>query len=430
MLDPKLLRNPEARVEIAAKLARRGFELDIQTIEQLENSRKDIQAKTESLQAQRNIASQNIGKTKAAGGDIQPLLAEVAGLGDELKAGEIELAAIQNQLQDIYLAIPNAPDASVPMGANEDDNVELKKWGQPREFDFTPKEHADMESIGLDFDTASKLSGARFSVLQGPLARLNRAIAQLMLDTHTQEHGYTEMYVPYMVNDRALQGTGQLPKFEEDLFKASGDNDGGQQLYLIPTSEVPLTNTAQNVIFDEKELPIKLTAQTPCFRAEAGSHGKDVRGLIRQHQFEKVEMVQLVHPKHSFDALNEMVGNAEKILQLLELPYRVVTLCTGDIGFGAVKTFDLEVWLPGQGKYREISSVSNCGDFQARRMKARFKNKATGKTELIHTLNGSGLAVGRTLVAVIENYQQADGSIKVPEALKPYMGGLEQVKLS
>ncbi len=427
MLDSKLLRNPETRNEIAEKLSQRGFTLDVDAIEKLEDARKEVQAKTEALQAKRNSISQNIGKTKASGGDIQPLLAEVAGLGDELKAGEAELAEIQQQLQAIYLSIPNVQDDSVPFGKDEDDNVECKKWGDLPSFDFTPKSHADMENIGLDFEVATKLSGARFSVLRGHLARLHRAIAQLMLDTHTTQHGYTEMYVPYMVNQQALLGTGQLPKFEEDLFKATGDNDGGQQLYLIPTSEVPLTNVAQDVIFDEAELPLKLTAQTPCFRAEAGSHGKDVRGLIRQHQFEKVEMVQLVHPEKSFEALDEMVGNAEKILQLLELPYRVVTLCSGDIGFGAVKTYDLEVWLPGQEKYREISSVSNCGDFQARRMKARFKNKSTGKTELIHTLNGSGLAVGRTLVAVLENYQQADGSIKVPTALKPYMGDIEKI---
>ncbi|PID66435.1 MAG: serine--tRNA ligase [Gammaproteobacteria bacterium] len=429
MLDAKLLRNPETRAEIAEKLSQRGFVLDVQLIEQLENDRRAVQAKTEQLQAKRNRISQTIGKTKAGGGDIQPLLAEVAGLGDELKAGEAQLADIQSQLQHIYLGIPNVQDDSVPFGADENDNVECKRWGEIPEFDFTPKSHADMAHIGLDFDMAAKLSGARFSVLRGHLARLHRAIAQLMLDTHTTQHGYTEMYVPYMVNARALLGTGQLPKFEEDLFKASGDNDGGQQLYLIPTSEVPLTNVAQDVIFDEAELPLKFTAQTPCFRAEAGSHGKDVRGLIRQHQFEKVEMVQLVHPEKSFDALDEMVGNAEKILQLLQLPYRIVTLCSGDIGFGAVKTYDLEVWLPGQEKYREISSVSNCGDFQARRMKARFKNKVTGKTEFIHTLNGSGLAVGRTLVAVLENYQQADGSVLVPTALQPYMGGIERIML-
>lgn len=429
MLDSKLFRNAETREAVANQLARRGFQLDTATIERLENERRQVQAQTEALQAKRNAASQNIGKTKAAGGDIQPLLDEVAGLGDELKTGEQQLADIQTQLQAIYLAIPNLPDDSVPAGADENDNVEVKQWGEPRAFDFTPKEHADLEHIGLDFDAAAKLSGARFVVFRGALARLHRAIAQLMLNTHTEQHGYTEMYVPYMVNERALQGTGQLPKFEDDLFKAAGDNDGGNLLYLIPTSEVPLTNMGQNVIFDVADLPLKMTAQTPCFRAEAGSHGKDVRGLIRQHQFEKVEMVQLVHPQQSFDALDEMVGHAEKILQLLELPYRVVALCTGDLGFGAVKTYDLEVWLPGQSKYREISSVSNCGDFQARRMKARFKDKNSGKPELLHTLNGSGLAVGRTLVAVLENYQQADGSISIPKALQPYMGGVETISL-
>lgn len=427
MLDTKLLRTTETRTLVAAQLARRGFTLDSQAIEHLENQRRDVQAATEALQAKRNTISQNIGKTKAQGGDIAPLLAEVAGLGDELKAGEARLAEIQSQLHTIYLNIPNIPDDSVPQGKDEEDNVEIKTWGEPTAFDFAAKEHADLEHIGLDFNAAAKLSGARFAVMKGSLARLHRAIAQLMLDTHTEQHGYTEMYVPYMVNDRALLGTSQLPKFEDDLFKASGDNDGGNELYLIPTSEVPLTNMGQNVIFDEAELPLKMTAQTPCFRAEAGSHGKDVRGLIRQHQFEKVEMVQLVHPEHSFAALDEMVGHAEKILQLLRLPYRIVALCTGDMGFGATKTYDLEVWLPGQGKYREISSVSNCGDFQARRMKARFKEQKSGKTAFIHTLNGSGLAVGRTLVAVLENYQQADGSIRVPEALKPYMGGIETI---
>ncbi|PID58750.1 MAG: serine--tRNA ligase [Gammaproteobacteria bacterium] len=427
MLDPKHLRNPEMLADIAAKLARRGFDLDTQAIEQLEKQRSDVQVSAEALQAKRNSISQNIGKIKAQGGDIAPLLAKVGGLGAELKAAEQQLAEIQAQLRTLYLNIPNVPHDSVPDGKDEDDNVEVRRWGEPAEFDFAVKEHADLDQIGLDFDSAAKLSGARFAVFKGQLARLHRALAQLMLDTHTESHGYTEMYVPYMVNPRALEGTSQLPKFEDDLFKATGDNDGGNELYLIPTSEVPLTNMGQNVIFDADELPVKMTAQTPCFRAEAGSHGKDVRGLIRQHQFEKVEMVQLVHPEKSFEALDEMVGHAEAILQKLELPYRVVSLCAGDMGFGAVKTFDLEVWLPGQGKYREISSVSNCWDFQARRMKARFKNKATGKTELLHTLNGSGLAVGRTLVAVLENYQQADGSIKVPAALKPYMGGIEVI---
>lgn len=429
MLDQKLLRNTETLLQIAQKLARRGFELDTQAIESLEKQRSEVQAHAESLQAKRNSISQNIGKTKAQGGDIAPLLAEVGGLGDELKKAEAELSDIQSQLRKIYLAIPNVPDDSVPDGKDEDENVEVRRWGEQPSFDFAVKEHADLDAIGLDFDSAAKLSGARFAVFKGKLARLHRALAQLMLDTHTENHGYTEMYVPYMVNPRALEGTGQLPKFEDDLFKATGDNDGGNELYLIPTSEVPLTNMGQNVIFDEGDLPVKMTAQTPCFRAEAGSHGRDVRGLIRQHQFEKVEMVQLVHPEKSFEALHEMTGHAETILQKLNLPYRVMALCSGDLGFGAVKTFDLEVWLPGQGKYREISSVSNCWDFQARRMKARFKNKATGKTELLHTLNGSGLAVGRTLVAVLENYQQADGSIRVPEALKPYMGGIETIAL-
>lgn len=429
MLDPKQLRNSEMLADIAQKLVRRGFTLDTLAIENLEKQRGEVQAHTESLQAKRNSVSQNIGKTKAAGGDIAPLLAEVGGLGDALKQAETQLSDIQHQLREIYLAIPNIPDDSVPDGADENDNVEVRQWGEPKAFDFAVKEHADLDSIGLDFDSASKLSGARFAVFKGHLARLHRALAQLMLDTHTEQHGYSEMYVPYMVNPRALEGTGQLPKFEDDLFKATGDNDGNNELYLIPTSEVPLTNMGQNVIFNEADLPVKMTAQTPCFRAEAGSHGKDVRGLIRQHQFEKVEMVQLVHPEKSFEALEEMTQHAETILQKLELPYRVMALCAGDIGFGALKTYDLEVWLPGQGKYREISSVSNCWDFQARRMKARFKNKSTGKTELIHTLNGSGLAVGRTLVAVLENYQQVDGSVRVPEALKPYMGGIDVICL-
>lgn len=428
MLDTKLFRTPETLADVAGKLARRGFNLETQRIEVLENQRRSVQANTEALQAKRNSISQSIGKTKAQGGDIQPLLDEVAGLGDELKIAETTLSKLQSELQDIYLGIPNLPHDSVPTGQDEDDNVEVKQWGTPREFDFQPKEHADLANIGLDFDSSAKLSGARFVVMHGSLARLHRAIAQFMLDTHTQSHGYKEMYMPYLVNPRALQGTGQLPKFAEDLFKATGDNDGGNELYLIPTSEVPLTNMAQNVIFDEANLPIKMTSQTPCFRAEAGSHGKDVRGLIRQHQFEKVEMVQLVHPEKSYQALDEMVGHAETILQKLELPYRVLSLCTGDMGFGAAKTFDLEVWLPGQGKYREVSSVSNCEDFQARRMLGRYKNKSTGKTELIHTLNGSGLAVGRTLVAVIENYQQVDGSVNIPTALQPYMGGLTQIK--
>lgn len=427
MLDPKLLRNPETLAEIANKLARRGFTLDTQAIETLENQRRDVQAHTESLQAKRNAASQNIGKTKASGGDIAPLLAEVAGLGGELKAGEEKLANIQQHIQALYLAMPNVPDDSVPDGTSEDDNVEIRRWGEPTTFDFEPKEHADLDAIGLDFDAASKLSGARFAVFCGQLARLHRAIAQFMLDTHVEKHGYTEMYVPYLVNARALEGTGQLPKFEDDLFKVTGDNDGGNQLYLIPTSEVPLTNMGQNVIFDEDDLPQKMTAQTPCFRAEAGSHGRDVRGLIRQHQFEKVEMVQLTHPEKSFDALEEMVGHAETILQRLGLPYRVMALCTGDISPSSLKTYDLEVWLPGQAQYREISSISNCGDFQARRLKGRFKNKQTGKTELFHCLNGSGLAVGRTLVAVLENYQQADGSIIIPEALWPYMGSVRSI---
>lgn len=425
MLDQKLFRSKETIVGVAEKLARRGYQLDIEAILSLENERREVQEKTENLQAKRNSASQNIGKTKAQGGDIQPLLDEVAGLGEELKANENKLKDIQQQLTDIYTGIPNVPDDSVPDGANEEDNVEIRRWGEPRQFDFAPKAHPDLPNIGLDFEAASQLSGARFAVLRGALARLHRAIAQLMLDTHTLEHGYTETYVPYMVNSQTMFGTGQLPKFAEDLFKISGEQD----FYLIPTSEVPVTNLAANQIFNEADLPMRLTAQTPCFRSEAGAHGQDVRGLIRQHQFEKVEMIQMTKPDQSFAALEEMTSHAEAILQKLELPYRVIVLCTGDMGFSATKTYDIEVWLPGQNKYREISSCSNTLDFQARRMKARYRAADTNKTELIHTLNGSGLAVGRTLVAVIENYQQADGSIKVPEALKPYMAGITEIRL-
>ncbi len=425
MLDQKLFRQKDTLIDLSKQLERRGFSLDVEKIESLENSRKQIQKETESLQAERNSASQNIGKIKSQGGDIKPLLDEVAGLGEKLKESNDKLVIIQEQLNSLYSTIPNIPHASVVEGKSEEDNVEIKKWGNIPSFSFTPKEHPDLENIGLDFDSAAKLSGARFSVLKGGLARMHRAIAQFMLDTHTEEHGYEEVYVPYMVNANAMYGTGQLPKFEEELFKVSGDHD----FYLIPTSQVPVTNLAQDTIFTEKELPKKLTAQTPCFRSEAGSHGRDVRGLIRQHQFEKVELIHMTKPEDSYQALEDLLADAESILQKLELPYRVVALCTGDMGFSAAKTYDIEVWLPGQAKYREISSCSNTESFQARRMKARYKNKQTGKTELIHTLNGSALAVGRTLVAIIENYQQEDGSVLVPKVLKPYMAGLDKILL-
>ncbi|MPV85391.1 serine--tRNA ligase [Ostreibacterium oceani] len=429
MLDQKLFRHPETLSALSDSLARRGFALEVNRISALENHRAELQSKTEQLQAKRNETSQQIGIIKAQGGDIQPLLDEVAGLGDALKIDQAQLHDVQEQLQAIYLSIPNVLDDSVPDGDSEDDNVESHRWGELRHFEFTPKAHPDLDKIGLDFESAAKISGARFAVLKGGLARLHRAIAQFMLDVQTQYHGYTEVYVPYLVSGEAMRGTGQLPKFEADLFKIEGKVAGDQDFYLIPTSEVPVTNLARDSIFDEQDLPQKYVAQTPCFRSEAGSHGRDVRGLIRQHQFEKVELIQFTKPEDSFDALESMREHAEAILQKLKLPYRVVTLCSGDIGFSASKTYDLEVWLPGQGQYREISSVSNTLDFQARRMKARYKNKQTGKTAFIHTLNGSGLAVGRTLVAIIENYQEADGSITVPEALRPYMNGMERIQL-
>ena len=420
MLDPKLFRNNLAGV--AAQLKRRGFELDTAAIEALETRRKAIQVKTESLQAERNSRSKAIGKAKAAGEDIQPLLDEVAGLGEQLNAARHELEDVQADLDAILMAIPNIPHESVPVGNDEADNLEVRRWGEPPAFDFEVKDHVDIgEALhGMEFDTAVKLSGSRFAVLRGPLARLQRALTQFMLDTHTGEHGYQECYVPYLVNADSLRGTGQLPKFEEDLFATRGDDP----FYLIPTAEVPVTNLVRDEIVEADDMPLRLTAHTPCFRSEAGSYGKDTRGLIRQHQFEKVEMVQIVRPEDSYAALEALTGHAEIILQKLELPYRVVTLCTGDIGFSAAKTYDLEVWLPGQQAYREISSCSNCEAFQARRMKARWRNPDTGKPELVHTINGSGLAVGRALVAVLENYQQADGSVRIPDVLQPYMGGI------
>ncbi|MCW8825165.1 MAG: serine--tRNA ligase [Gammaproteobacteria bacterium] len=421
MLDPKIFRTQLA--ETAEQLARRGFTVDVATIEALEVERKTIQTQTQDLQSERNSSSKAIGKAKAAGEDIQPLLDAVANLGGQLKEAEGRLSEIQDELNAILMGIPNIPDESTPTGDSEDDNVEIRKWGEPRQFDFEPKDHVDLgEAVGqLDFDTASKLTGSRFSVMTGPLARMHRALIQFMLDLHTDQHGYKESYVPYIVNADSLRGTGQLPKFEEDLFAVGTDNE--IPYYLIPTAEVPVTNMVRDTIIDAKDMPLKFTAHTPCFRSEAGSYGRDTRGMIRQHQFEKVEMVQIVAPEGSMDVLDELTGHAEKVLQLLKLPYRVLDLCTGDIGFSACKTYDLEVWLPGQQKYREISSCSLFRDFQARRMQARWRNPETGKPELVHTINGSGLAVGRTLVAVMENYQQADGSIEVPEVLQPYMGG-------
>lgn len=419
MLDPKLLRTD--LVALKDKLATRGYELDVAFWTDVENKRKELQVYTEELQSQKNAGAKKIGELKRSGGNADELLAQMQKLSDEMKAAENKLRELQAVITNASLAIPNLPDDSVPVGADESDNVEIRKWGTPRVFDFKVKDHTDIgEGLGqLDFALASKLTGARFSTLKGGLARLNRALIGFMLDTHIAK-GYTEMYVPYMVNADSLKGTGQLPKFEEDLFKVS---DG---YYMIPTSEVPLTNTVRDTILSPNDLPMKLTAHTPCFRSEAGSAGRDTRGLIRQHQFEKVEMVQIVRADTSMQALEEMTAQAESILQALELPYRVVMLCTGDMGFGAVKTYDIEVWLPSQDAYREISSCSNCGDFQARRMGARVKD---GKqTELVHTLNGSGLAVGRTLLAILENHQNADGTVNIPKALQPYMDGLQVLR--
>lgn len=425
MLDSKLLRSNLQ--DVADRLASRGYTLDVARIEALEEQRKTVQTRTEALQAERNARSKSIGQAKQRGEDIAPLMADVERMAGELSAGKVELDAIQTELDSIVLGIPNLPHESVPVGADEDGNVEVRRWGTPTAFDFEVKDHVALgEKFGwLDFETAAKLSGARFALLRGPIARLHRALAQFMVNLHTSEHGYEEAYTPYLVQAPALQGTGQLPKFEEDLFKIS--REGEADLYLIPTAEVSLTNIVAGEIVDAKLLPIKFVAHTPCFRSEAGASGRDTRGMIRQHQFDKVEMVQIVEPSTSMEALEGLTANAEKVLQLLELPYRTLALCTGDMGFSAVKTYDLEVWIPSQDKYREISSCSNCGDFQARRMQARFRNPETGKPELVHTLNGSGLAVGRTLVAVLENYQQADGSIRVPAVLKPYMGGLEVI---
>jgi len=421
MLDAKLLRSDIEQT--ASLLAKRGYTLDTEKLIALEEQRKAIQVKTQELQSQRNTRSKSIGQAKARGEDIQPLLAEVSQLGDDLESAKEEQNVVLKAINDIAAAIPNLIHESVPAGESEDDNVEIRRWGTPREFDFEVKDHVDVATAldkGLDFESGAKLAGTRFVVMRGQIARMHRALAQFMLDTHTQEHGYEEMYVPYLVNHDSLYGTGQLPKFGEDLFHT---DLATRTFSLIPTAEVPLTNLARDEIIDESELPVKMTAHTPCFRSEAGSSGRDIRGLIRQHQFDKVEMVQLVKPEDSFNALDELTGHAENILKKLELPFRTVVLCTGDIGFSATKTFDLEVWLPAQNTYREISSCSNMGDFQARRMQARFRNSETNKPELLHTLNGSGLAVGRTLVAILENYQQADGSIEIPTVLQPYMGG-------
>ena len=416
MLDPHLIRT---RLEdVAIDLEKRGFKLDTNAIRDLENRRKDIQVHTQELQQERNSRSKEIGKVKAQGGDIELLLKQVGDLGDRLKQSEQELEDIQQELNTLLMGIPNLPHESVPVGQSEEDNEEIRRWGEPARFDFEPKDHVDLgEALGLiDFESATKITASRFVVMSGAIARLHRALIQFMLDVHTREHGYTEVNVPYMVNAESMRGTGQLPKFEEDLFSISL-----QGFYLVPTAEVPVTNLARNEIIPDEKMPLKFVCHSPCFRSEAGSYGKDTRGMIRQHQFEKVELVQLVRPAESWQALEQLTKDAETILQKLELPYRVLALCSGDMGFSAAKTYDLEVWLPGQQKYREISSCSNFEDFQARRMLARWRNPDTGKPELLHTLNGSGLAVGRTLIAIMENYQDKDGNINIPEILQPYM---------
>jgi len=424
MLDQKLLRTDIDAV--AKQLAKHGYELDINKFNELEAQRKDLSVKTQDLQNERNTKSKGIGKAKANGEDIAPLLAEVSTVGDDLDAAKKQLDEVQAEIHQIMMGMPNILHESVPEGKSEDDNIEIRKWGEPTTLDFEAKDHVELGAPNdwLDFETAAKLTGSRFVVMRGDMARMHRALIQFMLDLHTSEHGYEEVYVPFLVNADSLRGTGQLPKFEEDLFAVKGESE----YYLIPTAEVPITNMVRGEIVDAKDMPVKYTAHTPCFRSEAGSYGRDTRGMIRQHQFEKVEMVQLVKPEDSWAALDEITGHAEAILQKLKLPYRVLTLCAGDTGFSSAKTFDLEVWLPGQQAYREISSVSNFQDFQARRMSARWRNPETGKPELLHTLNGSGLAIGRTLVAVLENYQQADGSIQVPEVLQPYMGGISVLK--
>lgn len=419
MLDPKRLRSELE--DVAARLARRGYTLDVDRLRVLEARRKALQVETQDLQKGRNASAKTIGRAKAGGEDIQPLLDEVARLGDRLREREARLHAVQEALDEILLGIPNLPADSVPEGGSEEDNVEIRRWGEPPAMAFEPRDHVGLAAGlgGLDLDAAAKIAGSRFTVLYGDLARMHRALIQFMLDTHTAEHGYREVYVPYLVNADSLRGTGQLPKFEEDLFRIAGDNG----YFLIPTAEVPVTNLVRAEILDTDQLPCRYVSHTPCFRSEAGSYGKDVRGLIRQHQFEKVELVQLVRPEASWQAHEELTAHAEAILRRLELPYRVVDLCAGDLGFASAKTYDLEVWLPGQGRYREISSCSNYLDFQARRMMARWRDPETGRPQLIHTLNGSGLAVGRTLVAVLENYQDAEGRVAVPAVLQPYLSG-------
>ncbi len=424
MLDPRLLRGDLDQT--ARKLARRGYVLDTTAIAALEVRRKELQGRTQDLQSERNTASKAIGQAKARGEDASSLMARVSGIGEHLVQAEAGLTALQTELSALVMEIPNIPHASVPDGRDEHDNVELRQWGTPREFGFEPRDHVDI-GVGLglmDFEAAVRITGARFVVMQGAIARLQRALIQFMLDLHTTEHGYRETYVPYLVNADSLRGTGQLPKFEADLFALKGDPG----YYLIPTAEVPVTNLVRDSILPAGSVPLRFVCHTPCFRSEAGSYGKDTRGMIRQHQFEKVEMVQVVRPQDSYAALEELTGHAEAVLQRLELPYRVMALCAGDMGFSAAKTYDLEVWLPSQGKYREISSCSNFEDFQARRLQARWRNPATGKPELVHTLNGSGLAAGRTLVAVMENFQQEDGSVAIPDALRPYLGGLETIR--
>ncbi|SPC06842.1 serine--tRNA ligase [Cupriavidus taiwanensis] len=431
MLDIQLFRKDIDAV--AQRLATRGFQLDVAAFQALEAERKQLQTQTEELQARRNSLSKQIGMLKGKGEDASAVMAEVGGIGDTLKASAARLDEIQAHLGELMLSIPNLPHESVPVGNDETQNVEVRRVGEPRQFDFAVRDHVDVgEKLGLDFDTAVKVTGSRFSMLRGGMARLHRALVQLMLDTHTQEHGYTEMYVPYIVNAASMRGTGQLPKFEEDLFKVPrkvGSEEGEriENFYLIPTAEVPLTNIVRDAIVAGEKLPLRFVAHTPCFRSEAGSYGKDTRGMIRQHQFDKVELVQVVPADQSFDALEQLTGHAEAILKKLELPFRTIVLCTGDMGFGSTKTYDLEVWIPAQNTYREISSCSNMGDFQARRMQARMRT-GQGKPELVHTLNGSGLAVGRTLVAILENYQNADGSVTVPAALQPYMGGTTRLE--
>ncbi len=426
MIDPKLLRSSPD--DVAGNLARRNFDFDVAAYAALEERRKSVQIEVENLRSERNSRSKNIGKAKAGGEDIAPLLAAVEDLGARLETVGNELEGVQAELNEVELGLPNLLHDDVPVGVDEADNVEIHRWGEPRQFDFAPLDHVELgANLGmLDFEAAAKISGSRFAIMQGPLARLQRALIQLMLDTHTGDHGYKEVYVPYIVKSEALIGTGQLPKFENDQFKTNDD----PPFYLIPTAEVPVTNLARERIIEATDMPMKYVAHTPCFRSEAGSHGRDTRGMIRQHQFEKVELVQMVEPGSSDAALEELTGHAQVILKKLELPYRKVILCSGDVGFGSHKTYDLEVWLPGQEAYREISSCSSYADFQARRMQARWRNPDTGKPELIHTLNGSGLAAGRALIAVMENYQQADGSINVPAVLQPYMGGIDKLAVS